>query len=157
MPNCELTQPVLSHFTAVRASINTAQSAGVMKPLCGDGDHDCSACESAGLDVTFDTRSYLLAGHDQQCAGMPFGHPTATDYECVDYQAGALHLAGLGCGGLGQGRRVELGPAGLLLCGDAAEEEKRTSASGRPSGRWEPSGLKTQRARRWMSSAASSG
>ena len=25
---------------------------------------------------------------------MPFGHPTPTDYECVEYSAGAVSLAG---------------------------------------------------------------
>ena len=36
MPQCELTQPILSsQWTAVRAQINTADSGGVMPPLCG--------------------------------------------------------------------------------------------------------------------------
>ena len=49
MPQCELTQPILSsQWTAVRAQINTADSGGVMPPLCGDAENDCAACDSAG-------------------------------------------------------------------------------------------------------------
>ena len=66
-----------------------------MPPLCGDAENDCAACDGAALDVTFGTRSYLLASDDNQnCAGVPFGHPTPTDYECVEYSAGAVSLAG---------------------------------------------------------------
>ena len=62
-----------------------------MPPLCGDAENDCAACDGAALDVTFGTRSYLLASDDNQnCAGVPFGHPTPTDYECVEYSAGAV-------------------------------------------------------------------
>ena len=95
MPRCELTQPIISsQWTAVRAQINTADSGGVMPPLCGDAENDCASCDSAALDVTFGTRSYLLAGgEDQKCAGVPFGHPTPTDYECVEYSAGATWAA----------------------------------------------------------------
>ena len=62
--------------------------------MCGDAENDCAACDSAALDVTFGTRSYLLGGDHQNCAGVPFGHPTPTDYECVEYSAGAVSLAG---------------------------------------------------------------
>ena len=52
MPQCELTQPILSsQWTAVRAQINTADSGGVMPPLCGDAENDCAACDSAGLGL----------------------------------------------------------------------------------------------------------
>ena len=50
MPQCELTQPILSsQWTAVRAQINTADSGGVMPPLCGDAENDCEMLRLVGV------------------------------------------------------------------------------------------------------------
>ncbi len=67
-----------------------------MDPLCGSGAEACAELAAAscsprdGLDVVFNSRSYLLDTYAGQCESSTIN----STFDCVDYTAGAYHLAG---------------------------------------------------------------
>ena len=99
LPHCGVVKPlVLGDISAlVRSQQNTAGSPShSLDPVCSARGYGCSeeGCyegDSHGLDVLFNSRSYLLTEEQGTCADQPFG---GGDYSCVDYKAGALYLAG---------------------------------------------------------------
>lgn len=69
----------------------------MMDPICGTGVNDCEEleCGGPGLDVLFNSRSYLLASADAvdgaSCQHQNF---VGGRSDCVDYETGAYKLAG---------------------------------------------------------------
>lgn len=73
-----------------------------LDPQCASEAADCveqrcaASASSAGIDVRFNSRTYLLAnsGAHLECARRRRSFGDGHNYTCVDYDAGAYHLAG---------------------------------------------------------------
>lgn len=84
-------------YTTLHASgctIPVGCSQHTMDPICGTGAHECAEdeCGAGGLQVPFNSRSYLLADAvaAEECEEQPLGG----NFLCVDFKAGAYELAG---------------------------------------------------------------
>ena len=90
-----------ARYTTKEASGCTIPGVGcskfMMDPICGSGAGECEELECGagpGLDVLFNSRSYLLASAgavDGACQDQNF---VGGRSDCVDYDAGAYRLAG---------------------------------------------------------------
>lgn len=73
-------------------------SAESLDPQCSSGADDCteSRCTTAasGIDVRFNSRTYLLANEGSHTCGTRRAFGDGKNYSCVDYQSGAYKLAG---------------------------------------------------------------
>lgn len=70
-------------------------SADALDPICASGASHCGEMECAvgpqnQIEVRFNSRSYVLSEYNGQCRTSSIGDR----YTCVDYQKGALFLAG---------------------------------------------------------------
>ena len=88
-----------AHYTTKQPSGCNIPGVGctsdMMDPICGSSARGCAEEEcgsSGGLDVIFNSRSYLLA--DAAAADACGGRMLGGDFGCVDYQGGAYKLAG---------------------------------------------------------------
>lgn len=103
MSSCSVAQPInVPGIANVAVRSEQWLGAGSIKPpicseVCSVGGEpgaavDQSICGQPGdVSVSWDSRSYLLSQYEGTCATTPFG---TSDYECVDYAAGAIFLAG---------------------------------------------------------------
>ena len=70
-------------------------SADSLDPICGSSaqhcaEKDCGRGSKGEIDVRFNSRSYVLTEYSGRCQGVNHGQ----SYTCVNYQKGAMYLAG---------------------------------------------------------------